>query len=268
MKKKISFALLCFIVLLGLSGCGKNIINDSYTNSNDNGINETQKINCPILKNIKLVLVGNRVITNNDELYSFGYYSDDTNCKKFETNGNRVNIEKVIENYIVDNKKNVYRIDNYNYSIELREDLTDDYIKYFIDLDDVIKVPSLEYLGNINVLMKDGIIYKYNIEKNYSENRINLIEKKIYQSFDGEKIIDFDPDSVAINWIKTDKSYFVRVLKNPDCWKYDDSVKCEYELIKSEELTKKYKDIAYITGEEGNYSYVLKDGTKTFLNFN
>lgn len=243
MSRKIVMLGLCGVIMLSLCGC-KNLNEEKK---------EIDKLNCSILNNVKTKFEGKGtttyLITNDGDLYKIGNFSDDTNCKKIDSN---LKFERIVDNYLIDNQNNLYEIDNKD--IVKKQNAS--YIDKYVNDNSIVKFSA----GILNVndfyLKNDGIIY-------YGQTN------NIFKSFTNEKILDFLHDGTHIVLIKTDKAYYIRKVKDTKCYKYDD-IKCKYEYEKDEELTKKYKQISYIGRclfeevEKPKYygcEYVLKDGT-------
>lgn len=242
MKKKISLFILCGIVLLGVCGC-------VFEKETDGSVDTTY--NCSILNNVNMTINnydGNiYAITNDGKLYEFGNYSDGTNCKKVDSN---LKFTKIINDNLVDDQNKLYKI--YQREIKKVESYNDDY-KRFIDDINIIKTHRInidESNGkNIYAVLKnDGIIY--------------LDNNETYISFNNEKILDFSQENDNfITWIKTNKAYYIRRVKDKKCNEYDD-IECEYEFQKDEELTKQYDEISFIKwcSNKTKCDYVLKNG--------
>ncbi len=249
MRKKISLFMLCGIVLLGVCGC----VLEKETDGSDGSVEIIY--NCSILDNIKFISydgIDTYAITNDNILYSFGKYSDGTNCKKVDNN---LKFTKIIAYYFMDNQKKLYNISNgklNNYEYQQK-------FEYAIDDDNIIKTANL-YTNDIKYLKSDGKIYLANINSVFSHGttKYYLEDEKEYVSFKNEKILDF---SQELEWIKTDKAYYIRRPKDKKCYEYDD-IECEYEFQKDEELTKQYDEISFVRScpNELKCNYVLKSG--------
>lgn len=207
MKNKISLFILCGIVLLGVCGC-------AFEKETDGSVKKTY--NCSILNTVNMAINnydGNiYAITNDGKLYEFGNHSDGTNCKEVDSN---LKFTKIINDNLVDDQNKLYII--YQREIKKVESYNDDY-KRFIDDINIIKAHRISVDENIYAVLKnDGIIY--------------LDNNETYISFNNEKILDFDVYDSSIIWIKTNKAYYIRRVKDTKCYEYDD-IECEYEFQK------------------------------------
>ena len=263
--KKIKVLNILLICSLMLSGC--NLIKEETTNGKTIIPEYTDKINCSILKDVKMVInqdsINTIVLTNDGELYRLGKYSDGTNCKKIEHNFDI----KIIFNqdgclYGEDGK--FYKIEDEKV-IETNELAINEALFEIIKgIDNIIKV-SRDYSDDgmtFYALKNDGNLYK--IVATMIKDKYKLTEE-IYKSYSDEKIIDFGISHFdELKYIKTDKSYYINKVKDERCYDYDD-IKCDYDLVKDDFFTKKYNDISFLyecTGGHYGCNYILKNGKK------
>lgn len=264
--KKIYLILICLTLLFGVCGCN----NQSNSNNSDSKYNENnnmaknEKLNCSILNNIKMVFIEESLyVTNDGYLYKMGNFSDGTNCKKIDDN---IKFTKMIDMFLMDNQENLYSIDN---DSQLKKYEYPSNYEIYINDESIVKATISYNTPNTTYFLRnDGIIYTgiLKLEQKPGVADKNIItDEKIYKSFPNEKILDFSLETQdSIMWIKTDKSYYVKRIKDENCQKYDD-IKCEYDFVKDEYLTKKYNDISYIYGcitSMPTCNYVQKDGKK------
>jgi len=265
-NKVLSLLLICSLML---SGC--NLIKEETTNGKTIIPEYTDKINCSILKDVKMVInqdsINTIVLTNDGELYRLGKYSDGTNCKKIEHN---------FDIKIIFNQDGLYGEDGKFYKIEDNNIIeSNDFfyeealLELMKNVDDIIKV-SRDFNSDYDnkngipyyVLKSDGNLYKIIVSMH--EDKYQFSEE-LFKSYPDEKIIDigisyFD----ELKYIKTDKSYYINKVKDERCYDYDD-IKCDYDLVKDDFFTKKYNDISFLyecTGGHYGCNYILKNGKK------
>jgi hypothetical protein len=210
-----------------LCGCGQEEVNE-----------QVEDYNCSILDKVYLTQGFNshHIITTDGEVYKTGNFSDGTNCKKIETDKK---INRIWDMFLIDEDGNPFIEDD-------EEKESKEHSWEFMDVSiyqDVIKSENEDY-----ALKTDGIIY---------------FKNEPYVSFENEKILDFrlyEGNSELFSFIKTDKAYYSSVVKDENCYKYDD-IECEYIVKENEKLTNLYNEISFIIEYwNNNYSYVLKSG--------
>ena len=252
MKNNVLKVLLIVIILCGLCGCAKQEEQKTEQQKTEQQYGKfKEKINCEELNEIKISdTIG--FLTESGNYYYFGNFSDGTNCKKVEIeneivkfasdNGDTILFDNENRKYRLVNQK-ISEIDNFD-GLWRAEALSTD--------NNAIKSTNgpASVVGYY-VLRNDGIIYLLNMN-NEELDRISI---------ENEIIMDFYASGL-IKWIKTNKSYYMRKVKDEKCFQHDD-IKCEYEYIKDEKLTSHYDDIAFFDDEN---VVVLKDGNSYFLN--
>ena len=234
--------LLVLVILFMLCGC-----------SNE----KKEQFNCDVLNDVKMFIDKDGsddkyFLTNDGSLYKIGSYSDGSNCKKIDSDIKFKGYYKENFGYLVsiDNELFSLNIDTINPSNEKN------------NYSDVIKTSEILYKNNDGMAEYTGYLLKEDcniyLHRYYVEE-----EDKLYKSFPNEKILDFDCSNGTPQWIKTDKAYYINMLKNEEeCNKYDD-VECKYEFEKSEKLTNQYNDISFVgTDINSRIYYVLKNGNK------
>lgn len=235
--------LIIFLLILFICGCSSKEIKKD-TNRNDDttiekkndlkllrGLTQEFDWNCDVdLHNIKDInIYYMRFIDNNGSLYEFDlqkkYSTTNNNCKKVDT---EIKFDSFSRDRIISIDKKIY-----NY------------------IDGIVEETGLKYSD----------YFDFEIELNPRYGIVN--NNKVYDSSNKE-LYSFENGEEYINTItgiiKTNKAYYkYGIVNKKECNEYAD-IKCEYGIIKDDELTSAYDDIYYINK---NY-YILKSSNKIY----
>ena len=228
----------------------------------DNGIK------CDAYKDIRLKR-GSYFITNDGTLYITSdkkYSTTNQNCKVYDDN---IKIRSVIDGVLVAIDKTKYIVENNeNNEITFKKDnnvllnsyLLEEDIKYAIKDDGEYYEEDGSRLYTYYVLKNDGKLYRMVFVVKYnpstSKYTYTLEKNELALEFEGEKITDFyisnNPNS---GYIITDKTIYLQEVKNKECLEYED-IKCNYEFIKNNYLTKYLNNILSFDYSERSYLYI------------
>ena len=256
---KVKYFFLGIIITLAIGGIAFGIykfINSTKTNnsSSDNividGIEYVEnvtdsKYSCDAFKDAWVWEAHDFLVTNSGDLYQINTskkFSDTKqNCKKIDN----IKIRAVINNLLVDENGKKYTV-NYDDSnnpviAETNEDYQQAIFKSPVFNDEVkyaFSITGDEENQNYLVLKNDGKIYKYILKREYDDSmmqdRYELVNQELFYEIEGEKIVLMRPDYEfsILNYIKTDKAYYIAEIINKECEEYAD-IKCEYKYTKN-----------------------------------
>lgn len=260
MNKLKCISLLGIIVLL--CGCSSKAIKENIASSSDNNVAENKTLinrrgteydwNCEVsLTNIKDININYmRFISKDGDLYEFDlekkFSSTNNNCKKVDTD---IKFERFIASTIISKDNKIYRYEN-SKLLERPLEYTGGFQYDYFDKNNNYVIFS--YVNNIGGFIKDNKVYVYKLSNNDSTI---ISEKEIYKFADDEYYI-----GTYGELIKTNKAYYIYGITNKkECSDFAD-VKCEYGIVKDEELTNAYNDIQYTN----DYYFIFKDSDKIY----
>ncbi len=253
--KTLISSIFCLIGLFVITGCNNTTGNNNPASSskdenNHNNISQINEIKCDTLDNV-MITTNEGFMTNDNDVYYVIYdkLKYEQNCIKV----NNVKIKTFFKNeaflgedgnvYSYNGKEKMYKTDLFNPPNIIKKSK------------DIVKHTYNNNNDGGYFLKTDGIIYDSN--------------NNIVKSFDNERIIDFGVDLLyKINYIKTDKAYYISIATNKnECEEYAD-VECNYELKMNDYMTDNYDDIAYISDiYYSGIEFVKKDGKIMLYNF-
>ena len=264
MKKSLLIIVL-FVSILFLTGCNGTVTRELRKD----GFNVMQgNITCndlvPKKENLKaneeiMYMNENMAISKDGDIYEISLgqkYANNQNCKKVNIS---FKVDAYLDSSIVKGQdgKIYYTISDSSVNNYKEVNVNDDsYAKYKIlfESSDVKKIITVdESAGSYYVLLDDGNVYNYIINRNdYNEPYKLKYKKIVYDSndFDG-KIIDFNYDGSIMEkiYIKTKNTiYRMTAINSKKCNNYAD-VDCEYEMLKDKVLTKYYNNKILYYGE-------------------
>ncbi|MBR2246601.1 MAG: hypothetical protein IKG58_03375 [Bacilli bacterium] len=253
--KKIGFILSISVFILILTGCNGTVTKDLR----HAGYNLSQtKLTCSDLipKNEKeeapkqiSYMNGDMAITTDGEIYEMTFdkaYSNDENCRKASTD---IIVTATMDNKILkgDDGELYYAVGSNEteaYRQVTSEDNSYELYKMLLTSDEVVKVIS-DGENTYYILLKDGNVYKFIIQKPDRDQPYSVMSKVIvYSEEKYGKIIDFniDMNNNEKTYIKTkNKIYRMQASNEKKCSKYAD-VECNYEMKPDKVVNKYYKD--------------------------
>lgn len=253
-KKGIKILLITIVVSIFLIGCGSETKKD--TQEKDVASFEKEMINngytkvdfvCDGIKGKVIDSNYNRILTNDGDIYFLSLdkkYSDDTNCKKVDT---EIKFKKIFGNELVlstDDK--FYSVTYFDNNMEVKEfdrnenqgsDDVPSVYEYILSTygSDTL---SYTYNGNSYIIYKDNKVYYKLIRKDYDyENKKYKFTDRTDNELEINDTIIYMNNSFG-GFFETETSFYRYEETNKDeCNKYADVV-CEYGLVKDDLLTK------------------------------
>ncbi|MBQ2639526.1 MAG: hypothetical protein IJF92_02055 [Bacilli bacterium] len=192
----------------------------------------------------------NLAITDSGKIYELSYdqkFSNNENCRKVNTS---FKVSAIMNDDVVRGEDNKFYYLSSDSGTNAYSEITvndDSYEIYNLVLSssEVKKVSTVdESKGIYYVLLTDGNVYKYVVDRSNYDSPYTIVSKTIAYNEDSYgKIIDFNYDSSNKDktYVKTDDVIYRMQVTNKDkCDKYAD-VECKYKFMKDEVLTKYYK---------------------------
>lgn len=259
--KKIKYIILFLFVIFTCVGCEgditREIRHDGFALSGNEFVcNELLSGEEKVTTNVKYLGNG-YVISNSGKIYEISLgqvYSNDSNCKKADTN---IEVVSVFDGAIVKSVDNKYYYLTASNNVSSYSEVTVNDNSYniynlLLSEQDVIKVQTVnQSTGSYYVLKEDGNVYNYVVTRvNYNSPYTIVSKDVIYNKDDfGGEIIDFYEASNSLaTFVKTKSEiYKMQITNEEECSKYAD-VSCKYKLKKDKTLTKHYDYIMAYNG--------------------